>query len=46
MPRKGDLGINLDDFLYDFLRFSTVLSIIYKEKGLNGIGIALFSGEP
>ena len=37
---KGDLGVNLDDFLRPFLKISYVLSNTYKEKEGNGIGIA------
>jgi hypothetical protein len=41
MPRKGDLGVNSNDFLCESLSFSIVLSVIYEELEDNGIGIAL-----
>jgi hypothetical protein len=42
MLRKGDLGVNLGDFLDDCLAFSCVLSITYKILGFHGIGIAFY----
>ena len=40
--RKGDMGLKLDDFLYDFLAISFVLSVRYTKLDTNGISIATF----
>jgi hypothetical protein len=45
MHLKSGLGVKLDDFGYDYLEFSWVLSKRCTKQDIDGTGIALYQYE-